>query len=152
MVAAVEVVEVRSLECFASGCQVEVAAVAMPSSSCGSRKGEHVLDVGGAHRVVATARRALGARRSCSPAMPWPTYQSKASSRQYSNTSSDSGVAEELDLHLLELARAEGAVLRRDLVAERLADLGDAERRPLGEVCSTFLKLTNIPCAVSGRR
>src|SRR5438552_17321800 len=36
-------------------------------------------------------------------------------------------VHEELDLHLLELARAEDEVARRDLVAERLADLCDAE-------------------------
>src|SRR3954469_14016722 len=35
--------------------------------------------------------------------------------------------AEELDLHLLELARAEREVARGDLVAETLADLGDAE-------------------------
>ena len=35
--------------------------------------------------------------------------------------------AEVLDLHLLELARAEGEVARVDLVAEGLADLGDAE-------------------------
>ena len=39
------------------------------------------------------------------------------------------GPAEELDLHLLELARAEGEVARVDLVAEALADLGDAERQ-----------------------
>src|SRR5205807_2358961 len=39
------------------------------------------------------------------------------------------GVAEELDLHLLELAAAEGVVPRVDLVAERLADLGDTERQ-----------------------
>ena len=38
---------------------------------------------------------------------------------------------EELHLHLLELAGAEHEVARRDLVAERLADLGDAERRLL---------------------
>src|SRR5439155_2380085 len=37
-------------------------------------------------------------------------------------------VAEELDLHLLELARAEGEVSRRDLVAEALTYLGDPER------------------------
>ena len=37
-------------------------------------------------------------------------------------------MAEELDLHLLELARAEREVARRDLVAEALAHLGDAER------------------------
>ena len=39
-------------------------------------------------------------------------------------------MAEELDFHLLELAGAEGEVPRRDLVAEALADLGDAERHP----------------------
>src|SRR5688572_22165454 len=38
------------------------------------------------------------------------------------------GVAEELDLHLLELARAKREVARRDLVAEGLAGLRDAER------------------------
>ena len=36
-------------------------------------------------------------------------------------------LAEELDLHLLELAGAEGEVARIDLIAERLADLGDTE-------------------------
>jgi hypothetical protein len=36
---------------------------------------------------------------------------------------------EVLDLHLLELARAEREVAGRDLVAERLADLGHAERQ-----------------------
>src|SRR5687767_15561373 len=39
--------------------------------------------------------------------------------------------AEVLHLHLLELARAEDEVPRRDLVAERLPDLRDAERDPL---------------------
>src|SRR5579871_6716240 len=38
------------------------------------------------------------------------------------------GMAEELDLHLLELATAEREVAWRDLVAEGLADLRDAER------------------------
>src|SRR5262245_45412584 len=37
------------------------------------------------------------------------------------------GVDEELDLHLLELARAEREIPRRDLVAKRLALLRDAE-------------------------
>ncbi len=37
-------------------------------------------------------------------------------------------LAEELELHLLELAHAEDEVARRDLVAEGLADLADAER------------------------
>src|SRR5690606_30977337 len=40
------------------------------------------------------------------------------------------GPAEELDLHLLELAASEREVARVDLVAERLADLPDAERQP----------------------
>ena len=39
-------------------------------------------------------------------------------------------MAEELDLHLLELPRAESEVSRRDLVAEALADLGDAKGNP----------------------
>ncbi len=38
------------------------------------------------------------------------------------------GLAEELDLHLLELAAAEREVARVDLVAKRLADLSDPER------------------------
>ena len=41
------------------------------------------------------------------------------------------GLDEELHLHLLELAGAEDEVARRDLVAEGLADLADAERRLL---------------------
>jgi hypothetical protein len=41
---------------------------------------------------------------------------------------------EELHLHLLELAGAEDEVAGRDLVAERLADLRDAERRLLARV------------------
>ena len=41
------------------------------------------------------------------------------------------GLDEVLHLHLLELARAEDEVARGDLVAERLADLADAERRLL---------------------
>ena len=41
------------------------------------------------------------------------------------------GLDEELHLHLLELAGAEDEVAGRDLVAEALADLGDAERRLL---------------------
>jgi hypothetical protein len=41
------------------------------------------------------------------------------------------GRHEVLHLHLLELAGAEHEVAGRDLVAERLADLGDPERRPL---------------------
>ena len=38
-------------------------------------------------------------------------------------------VAEELDFHLLEFPTAEGVIARVDLVAERLADLGDPKRK-----------------------
>src|SRR5947209_18541557 len=38
------------------------------------------------------------------------------------------GLAEELDFHLLEFARAEDELARRDLIAEAAADLRDAER------------------------
>src|SRR5437870_3187964 len=41
------------------------------------------------------------------------------------------GRHEILELHLLELARAEHEVARRDLIAKRLANLSDAERRLL---------------------
>ncbi len=64
--------------------------------------------------------------------MPCSTYHCNRALHQYSYHSAlvvrrD----EELELHLLELAGAEDPVLRRDLVAEALADLGDAERRLL---------------------
>src|SRR5271166_452505 len=36
-------------------------------------------------------------------------------------------VAEELDFHLLEFARAKGEVARRDFIAKALADLGNAK-------------------------
>ena len=62
------------------------------------------------------------------------------------------GLAEELQLHLLELAGAEGEVAGRDLVAEALADLRDAEGDLRRVVRWIFLKLTKMPCAVSGRR
>ena len=64
--------------------------------------------------------------------MPRSVYQRKRSSSQCSNQLIRlGGWHEELHLHLLELARAEDEVAGSDLVAERLADLGDAERRLL---------------------
>ena len=51
------------------------------------------------------------------------------------------GRDEELHLHLLELARAEDEVARRDLVAERLADLGDPERRLLARELKDVLEV-----------
>ena len=62
-------------------------------------------------------------------------------------------VHEELELHLLELARPEDEVARRDLVPEAPADLGDAERAAsAASTGATFSKFTNMPWAVSGRR
>ena len=51
------------------------------------------------------------------------------------------GRDEELHLHLLELARAKDEVAGRDLVAERLADLGDAERRLLAAELQDVLEV-----------
>ena len=48
---------------------------------------------------------------------------------------------EELHLHLLELARAEDEVAGRDLVAERLADLRDPERRFLARELQHVLEV-----------
>ena len=64
--------------------------------------------------------------------MPRSTYQRVRSSIQYwCHSLVLAGLDEELHLHLLELARAEDEVAGRDLVAEALAGLGDAERRLL---------------------
>ena len=61
--------------------------------------------------------------------MPSALYQARRSSIQWAcQRSSSPGLDEELHLHLLELAGAEDEVARGDFVAERLADLGDAER------------------------
>jgi hypothetical protein len=51
------------------------------------------------------------------------------------------GRDEELHLHLLELERAEDEVARGDLVAKRLADLGDAERRLLAREAEDGLEV-----------
>ena len=51
------------------------------------------------------------------------------------------GADEELQFHLLELARAEGEVARVDLVAERLADLANAKRHPLARDIQHVLEL-----------
>jgi hypothetical protein len=63
------------------------------------------------------------------------------------------GMAEELELGLLELARAEGEVARRDLVAERLVPVLPMPKGILMRVVSTtFLNCAKMPWAVSGRR
>ena len=61
-------------------------------------------------------------------------------------------MAEKLDLHLLEFPRAEGKIPRRDLVAKTLAHLCYAKGIFTRVLSRTFLKLTKIPWAVSGRR
>ena len=55
------------------------------------------------------------------------------------------GRHEELHLHLLELAGAEDEVAGRDLVAERLADLGDPERRLLARELEHVLEVDEDP-------
>ncbi len=74
--------------------------------------------------------------------MPSCTYQSSRHSRQrWYQSRRLGGRHEVLDLHLLELARAEDEVLRRDLVAERLAHLRDAEGRPLARELEHVLEV-----------
>ena len=51
------------------------------------------------------------------------------------------GPDEKLQFHLLELARAEGEIARVDFVAERLADLADAERNLLARDFEHVLEL-----------
>src|SRR5664279_2549902 len=63
---------------------------------------------------------------------------------------------EVLHLHLLELARAEDEVPRRDLVAKALADLRDPERRPLARELQVVLEvqedaLRGLRAQVDGR-
>jgi hypothetical protein len=55
------------------------------------------------------------------------------------------GRAEELHLHLLELAGAEDEVAGGDLVPERLADLGDTERRLLAGELEDVLEVVEDP-------
>ena len=63
--------------------------------------------------------------------MPRRTYHSKRSLHQYSNhRCAVVGRDVVLELHLLELPGPENEVAGGDLVAERLADLGRAKRRP----------------------
>ena len=74
--------------------------------------------------------------------MPSSTYQcSRSLSQCWNQCSASSGRDEELHLHLLELARAEDEVARRDLVAEGLADLGDPERRFLARELQDVLEV-----------
>ena len=125
---------------FHVAAQVEVAAVgdAFQLAELARRQErKRVLDVGRADGVVAQlvlarARAAAAARRRGRGSV----YHVIRRSRQYSYHLRDVvRMAEELDLHLLELARAEREIPRRDLVAKALADLGDAERNAARACC-----------------
>ncbi len=98
------------------------------------RSAEIELDVERCPRVVRQfGRPCAGGTAAASRRRPSARCQSMRRSFQYSNhcMSVAGGVHEELHLHLLEFARAEDEVPGGDLVAERLADLGDAERHLL---------------------
>ena len=74
--------------------------------------------------------------------MPSSVYQRIRSAIQCSCHVADLvGRAEELHLHLLELAGAEDEVAGGDLVAKRLADLGDPERRLLARELEHVLEV-----------
>ena len=78
--------------------------------------------------------------------MPRRVYQSKRSSHPVLEPLRRLvGRHEVLHLHLLELARAEDEVAGRDLVAKRLADLGDAERRLLARELEDVLEVDEDP-------
>jgi hypothetical protein len=114
--------------------QVVVGAVgdALELAPLAAGEVELVLDVDGALGVVRQLLLRVLEQRRRSGSMPWSTYQAKRSSIQrWCHCSSVAGLDEELHLHLLELAGAEDEVAGRDLVAEALADLADAERRLL---------------------
>ena len=61
-------------------------------------------------------------------------------------------MAEELDLHLLKLARAKRKVTRRDFVAKALAHLRDAKRHANASAIADVLEIDKNPLAVSGRK
>ncbi len=111
--------------------QIEVAAV-RDALELGPAEGELVLDVGAAARVVRELVRAvlaqpqvLGLDAEAHVPVEALLLPVLVPVRVLA------GLDEELHFHLLELARAEEEVARRDLVAERLADLRDAERQLL---------------------
>ena len=109
--------------------EVEVAAVRNALELLPADR-EQVLDVGGRDRVVGQ----LGGVVCADAHMDWRRPSSRCQLRPLLDPVLVPRRAvgrrhEELHLHLLELARAEEEVARRDLVAEALADLRDAERR-----------------------
>ena len=111
--------------------QVEVAAVGQPLE-LGPPHREEVLDVGGRARVVRQLLRTVLAELE----MVGPDPELRVPGHPLLHPAlvparGLGGRHEELDLHLLELPRAEDEVPGGDLVAERLANLSDSEGRPL---------------------
>ena len=122
--------------------QVEVAAVGDPLE-LGPAHREQVLDVGGRARVVRELVGAVLAQPQVVGADPELRVPAHPLVHPVLGATSSAVVGrdEELHLHLLELARAEDEVAGRDLVAERLADLGDAERRLLARELEHVLEV-----------
>ena len=119
------------------GLEVEVGAVgdALEFAELAAAETEAVLDVDGALRVVRqlllrvlVVAQVLGV--DAEVGVPVPALVDPVLVPLLVGARLD----EELHLHLLELAGAEDEVARRDLVAEALAGLGDAERRLLAGV------------------
>src|SRR5262245_41155990 len=112
--------------------QVEIAAVcdSLELAELARREErERVLDVGGTGRVVAELVLVMLAQAkhiACQAEVRVPLEAQVAP--VLVPLARCIRMAEELDLHLLELARAERELLWRDFVAEALAHLGDAER------------------------
>ena len=125
----VEVLELLAGELGVLG-EVEVAAVGDPLELRPADR-EQVLDVGGGRGVVRELVGVVGAEPQVVGADPELecTSASRSSIQRLYHSLGLVGRDEELHLHLLELAGAEDEVARGDLVAERLADLGDPERR-----------------------
>ena len=122
--------------------EVEVAAVG-DALQLGPAHREQVLDVARWRWSSARARRrraraAAGGRGGCRGRC---TSRMRSSIQRWCHCGGLAGRHEELDLHLLELAGAEDEVARRDLVAERLADLGDPERRLLARELQDVLEV-----------
>jgi len=112
--------------------QIEVAAVRhaleFAEVALGEER-ERVLDVGGAARVVGSfGGLVLAQAESIARQAERHVPRDAAIAPVAVPVLRRFRCAEELDLHLLELARPEREVARRDLVAERLPDLADAER------------------------
>src|SRR5690606_22288013 len=125
--------------------QIEVRPVVDPLDLVPAER-EFVLDVEGALRVV---RELL--RRVLVEAQPLPADAERddplhaASLPVLEPLLVRARLDEELHLHLLELAGPEDEVARRDLVAERLADLRDPERHALAGRRQDVLEVDEDP-------